>query len=317
MAGLLDIVDRRTQLVGQNRLELLLFSLGDSQYYGINVFKVREVIKCPTLHKMPNSAAAIAGVAHIRGETVPMMNIVNVSASQQAHSALHDLAIITEYNRSIQGFLVNHVDRIVNVNWRDIHPPPAGTGDDHYLTAVTRIDSKLVEILDVEKILAEVSPYPEKLSETVINTVARELTVRRHILVVDDSLIARKQVQKVLESIGISVTLKNDGKAALEFLQTLVSEGKDPYRELLMVICDIEMPEMDGYTFTQEVRGCAKIADLHIILHTSLSGVFNRAMVKKIGADDFVAKFNPDELVQRISKHLEALELNGKEATNE
>ncbi len=307
MAGVLDSVNQRTQLVGQNRLELLLFNLGGSQTYGINVFKVKEVLQCPSLSEIPKRNPVIRGLAHIRGGTIPIMDLKLATG----HPALDDLAncfvIIAEYNRSTQGFLVKGVERIVNMNWSDIHPPPKGAGRNNYLTAVTEVEGKLVEIIDVEKILAEVTPLREHVSAEIIEAAQEEISVQKHILIVDDSSIARKQIQKVVEALGVKTTLRKDGKEALEFLESLVEQGKDPYQELLLVVSDIEMPEMDGYTFTAEVRANPALKDLHIILHTSLSGVFNEAMVKKVGANDFLAKFHPDELANRVNGRISEL----------
>ena len=93
---------------------------------------------------------------------------------------------------------------------------------------------------------------------------------------------------------------------ALEYLRKLVDDGKDPSEEFLMMISDIETPEMDGYTLTAEIRNDPRMQKLHIILHTSLSGVFNQAMVKKVGADDFLAKFRPDDLATRVVDRIKA-----------
>ncbi|HTF84495.1 MAG TPA: chemotaxis protein CheV [Cellvibrio sp.] len=304
MAGVMDSVNQRTQLVGQNRLELLLFRLGGQQMYGINVFKVKEVLQCPPLNAIPGRSAVVRGVAHIRGGTLPIMDM-NLAIGRRA---LPDIAncfvIITEYNRTAQGFLVSSVERIVNMNWGDIHPPPKGAGKEHYLTAVTQVEGQLVEIIDVEKILAEVSPPREEISAGVVESNIAERAVQKHVLIVDDSSIARKQIQRVIESMGIKTTLKKDGLEAFNYLKDLLAAGKDPYNELVLIICDIEMPEMDGYTFTAELRNHPDLKKLHIILHTSLSGVFNEAMVKKVGADDFLAKFHPDELARRVNDHL-------------
>jgi two-component system, chemotaxis family, chemotaxis protein CheV len=215
--------------------------------------------------------------------------------------------IITEYNRTAQGFLVRSVERIVNLNWGDIHPPPKGAGKDHYLTAVTQVDGQLVEIIDVEKILAEVSPAKEQVSVGVVSEGIAERVVQKHVLIVDDSTIARKQIQRVVEGMGIRTTIKKDGQEAFNYLLDLLKEGKNPYEELVMIICDIEMPEMDGYTFTAEVRNHSLLKKLHIILHTSLSGVFNEAMVRKVGANDFLAKFHPDELARRVNDRVLAI----------
>lgn len=313
MAGVLDSVNQRTQLVGQNRLELLLFNLGDNQTYGINVFKVKEVLQCPPLNEIPKRNPVVRGVAHIRGGTIPIMDLRRATGSAPLTNLETCFVIITEYNRSTQGFLVKGVERIVNMNWGDIHPPPKGAGRENYLTAVTQVENRLVEIIDVEKILAEVSPMLDEVSAEVIEDAQAETTVLKHVLVADDSAIARKQIQRVLASLGIKTTVCKDGAEALEYLTDLVAEGKDPYHELMMVISDIEMPEMDGYTFTAEVRANPKLANMHIILHTSLSGVFNEAMVKKVGANDFLAKFHPDELAKRVNARIKVLTGDGFE----
>ena len=304
MAGVLDNVNQRTQLVGQNRLELLLFSLGSKQLYGINVFKVKEVLPCPALNAIPKRHPVVRGVAHIRGETISIMDMRQATGSSPQQNLDQCFVIITEYNRSTQGFLVSSVERIVNMNWGDIHPPPVGSGRENYLTAVTDLDGKLVEIIDVEKILAEVSPLPEIVSNEIIEDTSEYTEVHKHVLIIDDSNIARKQIKKVVESLGCQTTVKKNGAEAINFLNQLIEEGKDPYKELLMVISDIEMPEMDGYTFTAEVRSNPNLCKLSVVLHTSLSGVFNEAMVKKVGADDFLAKFHPDELALRVNNRI-------------
>lgn len=307
MAGFMDSVNQRTQLVGQNRLELLLFRLGGQQTYGINVFKVKEVLQCPPLNALPGRNKVVRGVAHIRGATISIMDMNLAIGRKELPDLESCFVIITEYNRSTQGFLVRAVERIVNLNWGDIHPPPKGAGKTHYLTAVTEVDGHIVEIIDVEKILAEVSPMKEEVTEGVVTEGIAEKVVQKHVLIVDDSLIARKQVQRVVEGMGIRTTIKKDGQEAFNYLTDLLKEGKNPYEELVMIICDIEMPEMDGYTFTAEVRNHPDLKKLHVVLHTSLSGVFNEVMVRKVGADDFLAKFHPDELARRVNDRVLAI----------
>lgn len=315
MAGVMESVNQRTQLVGQNRLELLLFRLGSKQWYGINVFKVKEVLQCPPLNAIPQRNPVVRGVAHVRGSTISVMDMGLAMGLGELTDLENCFVIITEYNRSTQGFLVRGVERIVNMNWSDIHPPPKGTGRENYLTAVTEFEGDLIEIIDVEKVLAEVSPISEEISAGVIQDGIAERMVQKHVLIADDSTIARKQIQRVVEAMGLTCTLCKDGREALEFLQEMIAAGKDPYTELILVISDIEMPEMDGYTFTSEVRNNPAMSNLHIILHTSLSGVFNEAMVKKVGADAFLAKFNPDELAKCVNDRM--LEITGESLLDE
>ncbi|KAF1052615.1 MAG: Chemotaxis protein CheV [Stenotrophomonas maltophilia] len=308
MAGVMDSVNQRTQLVGQNRLELLLFRLNGSQLYGINVFKVKEVLQCPRLTVMPKSNPVVRGVANIRGGTIPILDLALATGRRPLHEIDNSFVIITEYNTKVQGFLVHSVERIVNMNWGEIHPPPKGTGRDHYLTAVTRVDNQLVEVIDVEKILAEVAPTSEDISSGVLDEDTQARAVSKRVLVVDDSSVARKQLIRCLETVGVEVLALNDGRQALEYLHQSLDAGGRPGQELLMVISDIEMPEMDGYTLTAEIRHDPRLQDLHILLHTSLSGVFNQAMVRKVGADDFLAKFRPDDLAARVVERIRAVD---------
>jgi two-component system chemotaxis response regulator CheV len=310
MAGVMDSVNQRTQLVGQNRLELLLFRLNGKQLYGINVFKVKEVLQCPKLTVMPKSSRIVRGVANIRGGTIPILDLAMATGLPGQMALDNAFVIITEYNTKVQGFLVHSVERIVNMNWEEIHPPPKGTGRDHYLTAVTRVDNQLVEIIDVEKILAEVAPMSESVSIGVIDEETQTKALSLRVLTVDDSSVARKQVSRCLQTVGVEVVALNDGRQALEYLKQMVAEGKKPEEEFLMMISDIEMPEMDGYTLTSEIRNDPRMQKLHIVLHTSLSGVFNQAMVKKVGADDFLAKFRPDDLAARVVDRIKAADIS-------
>jgi len=153
MSTLMDSVDQRSQLAGQSALELLLFRLGSAQLYGINVFKVREVLQCPMLNQIPGSHMLVCGVATIRGNTMQVVDLARAIGQAGLYGVGGDFVIITEYGKRLQGFLVRALERTVTQHWQHILPPPTGSGEDHYLTAVTHIDGQLVEIIDVEKIV--------------------------------------------------------------------------------------------------------------------------------------------------------------------
>ena len=305
MAGILDSVNQRTQLVGQNRLELLLFKLNGRQRFGINVFKVREVLQCPPLTSMPKSNAYIRGVAHIRGQTISVIDLSMAVGGRPIKNIEDSFIIIAEYNRTVQGFLVGGVERIVNMNWEKIMPPPSGAGRYSYLTAVTEIENELVEILDVEKILNEICPVNTTVSDDVASqgTIQKDLG-ERIVFIADDSAVARNQVKRALEPLGVTTELAKNGKEALIRLKEIAELDcvNDITERVGLLISDVEMPEIDGYTLTAEIKANPKLAPLHVILHTSLSGVFNQAMIEKVGADDFIAKFNPDELATAVNK---------------
>lgn len=302
MAGVLHGVDLRTQLAGHNRLELLLFRLGSRQRFGINVFKVQEVIQCPTLTEVPRAHPVVRGIANMRGKTLAIMDLSMAMGGSPLSDQQNKFVIITEYNRKVQGFLVDSVDRIVNMNWEDILPPPKGAAQGSYMTAVTQVDDELVEIIDVEKVLKEVVGGQEDVSEGVIEAGMHDLG--QHVLVVDDSGVARKQMARVLSQIGVEYTLCNDGRQALEQLQQWLAEGRDLRQWLALVISDVEMPKMDGYSLTKAIRGNPELKGLFVLLHTSLSGVFNKHMVQSVGADDFLPKWEPDTLAMMVQEQL-------------
>ncbi len=301
MSGIMESVNLRTQMVGQNRLELLLFRLHGKQIYGINVFKVKEVLNCPKLNSLPHSHRVIKGVAHIRGVTSAIIDMSMAIGGPPITDTSSAFVIIAEYNKTITGFLVNSVERIINMKWSDILPPPKGAGKGSYLTAITKLEEEIVEIIDVEKILAEIKPANMSISAEQLahGTFAKDEA--RRVLITDDSAVARKQIQQTVEQLGVNTILAKDGNDALRILNEMKANGSI-YEQLIMVISDIEMPEMDGYTFTTEVRADPDLEDLYVLLHTSLSGVFNNAMVEKVGANNFVPKFDPDELANAVQK---------------
>ncbi|MGB3724246.1 MAG: chemotaxis protein CheV [Glaciecola sp.] len=304
MSGILDSVNQRTQLVGQNRLELLLFRLNSRQRFGINVFKVREVLQCPPLTSIPKLNSLVRGVAHIRGQTIAVIDLAMATGGQPIEDLANGFIIIAEYNRSVQGFLVGSVERIINTNWDAIMPPPKGAGSASYLTAVTEVEGELIEILDVEKILNEISPLNTDVSKEVSDNVDIGTNQEKIIFIADDSSVARNQVKKALSTLGLEIEMAKNGLEALNRLKEIAAETGDVTDKVGVLVSDIEMPEMDGYTLTAEIKNTPELHRLQVVLHTSLSGVFNQAMVSKVGADDFIAKFHPDELATAVQKWL-------------
>lgn len=312
MAGVMDKVNQLTELVGQNRMELLLFRLsGLNQRYGINVFKVREVLPCPKLTVMPRLHQFVIGVAHIRGNTLSVIDLAYAIGGRPTKNYEKGYIIIAEYNRSTHAFLVSSVERILNMNWTKILPPPKGAGHSNYMTAVTEVDGELIEILDVEKILDEIAPSNVGVTSDAIQDLKVPQGTR--VLVADDSKVALRQVKRALTEIGVDVIEAADGREAFDVLRELLKSNPDKkIQECIgLVISDVEMPEMDGYTLCASIRNDPNLKDLYVILHTSLSGVFNQNMVSKAGANDFIPKFNPDELAKAVEKGIE-IALSGK-----
>jgi two-component system chemotaxis response regulator CheV len=302
---LLDRIDQRTRLAGHNRLALLLFRLGGRQLFGVNVFKVKEVLQRPPLFTLPQLPPAFAGAADVRGRSVPVLDLARAIGHADDAAGEPSYLVVTEFNRSVQGFLVAGVDRIVNIAVEHIQPPPDLGGDcSSYLTGVARHQGELIQLIDVESVLAESAPRDSDLGALAALPATGG---PREVLVVDDSRVARNQIRVVLEQLGLEAVLLSDGRQALDHLQALARNGEPPHTRYAMVISDIEMPAMDGYTLTTEIRRDPALRGLFVLLHTSLSGVFNQAMVERVGADDFVPKYSESELAQRVSARVNAL----------
>lgn len=300
----LDSVDERTNLVGKNRFEILLFNMGGNQRFGINVFKVKEVINNIKLSEMPGAHKDILGISNIRGESSPVVDLRSaVGLGPSKVESGKELYIVTEYNSQSQAFLVSAVDRIVNINWSDVDEPPATLGGTSYITAITRLEDQdeIIGILDVERVLSEINPLEnEDISSDIIEMSKSKRLEDRKILIVDDSAVARKQIDRAVQSLGCQTSLFCNGEEALKHLIDQVNSGKDILDVYDVIISDIEMPVMDGYTLTKNIRNQPALASLPIVLHTSMSGVFNESLVKTIGVDKFIAKFDPDLLGRTV-----------------
>ena len=218
MSGILASVDQRTKLVGENRLELLMFKLLGSQIYAINVFKVQEVMRLPNLTEIPNRHPCICGVTHYRGQTVPVINMSQAIGLRALEPTEESVVIVTEYNRSVQAFLVGGIERIANMNWKEIAAPPKPAGKDHYLTAITNFDKQIVEVIDVEKVLAEITPYTTDVSNELLDSELVTGVKEKFILVVDDSTIAIAQAEGTIKKIGLKVITASNVMNAYQML---------------------------------------------------------------------------------------------------
>ncbi|AZR81868.1 MULTISPECIES: chemotaxis protein [Piscirickettsiaceae] len=322
MSSFLKGVDQRTSLAGMNRMELLLFKIHGNQLFGINVFKVREVIRTPFISPVPKADSRVVGVSDIRGQTMPMIDLAKSLdlPAVPADKYNDSLTIVTEFNSSVQGFLVEDVDRIVHLRWEDILPPPDSLQNVNYLTGITRAQDQIVEIVDVEKVLAEVSGMQEQMSDEFLHH--NQSKTEGHdffVLAADDSAVARNQLKTTLDKLGITNKIVTNGRLALDFLKKWADDAdKDispPVKDrVLMVISDIEMPEMDGYTLTTNIRKDPRLSDLYVVLSSSLSGGFNATLTEKVGANKFMSKWHPEELAQAIIDRIDVVTAEKQQA---
>lgn len=312
MSELLKNIDARTRLAGTNKLEILLFSLGaDSrtgrrETFGINVFKVREVMRTPEITAAPDMPAAVKGMVSLRGALVPVVDLadfIGIGADSP-----RDIMIVTEYNGHTQGFLVEAVDTILRLDWAQMRVPPemltANLGG--LVTAVTELEgNKLVMMLDVERVLAETSKYDDGMIFSAITPVNREdLTV----LFADDSSVARGQIERTLQAMNVKYIGAVNGRAAWDELQKIAgyaaSSGRQVKDIIQLVLTDVEMPEMDGYILTKTIKSDARFAGVPVLMHSSLSSMSNMQLGKAVGVDEYVPKFEPQRLAETLTRLL-------------
>jgi two-component system chemotaxis response regulator CheV len=313
MATFIDSIDERTKLAGTNHLEVLLFNLGTSddtgrnEVFGINVFKVREVLNLPEITTAPEMPEGIEGFVSLRGDMVPIINLQKFCKLQSKDEPR--ILMITEYNTHVQGFLVSSVDTIQRLNWEQVKEPPQLISKrlGGLVTAVAELsDKRLVMIMDVEKVLADAGEFYDETVFDGIRKVGEHQQYR--LLFADDSNIARKQIKKTLDVMGVEHIGAINGAEAWRLIRKMADdceqEGRDITSEIQAVLTDVEMPEMDGYVLTQKIKADPRLAHLPVIMHSSLTAQANQAMGRGVGADAYVPKFQPRDLADTLEHFL-------------
>lgn len=317
MSHAMQEIDERSRLAGTNKFELLIFRLGEDlnsssrEIFGINVFKVREALIMPQVTPMPGSPKHVLGVANIRGQIIPVIDLPSVVGCTPAG---HNILLVTEYERSVQGFAVEEVEEIVRLEWKSVvSAEKSAVGA--LVTSLARLDeneenARLALILDVESILREALPSRFNSGEEVTFNAPLRLPDGCVVLYADDSSVARRQIEAVLSRLGVNFVSTKTGKEAWDRLKTLAQEARAagiPLRQKVgMVLTDLEMPEMDGFTLTRQMKDDDALKCIPVVIHSSLSGSANESHASRVGADGYVAKFVPEELAREIVKVLAA-----------
>ncbi len=312
MSELLKNIDARTKLAGTNKLEILLFFLGVDhrtgrrETYGINVFKVREVMRTPIITAAPDMPSSVEGMVSLRGALVPVIDLAKYSGI--APETPREIMIVTEYNGHTQGFLVEGVDTILRLDWSKMRVPPemltAQTGG--LVTAVTELeDNRLVMMMDVEKVLSETTSIDNEIMFRGVVPLDRpDVTV----FYCDDSSVARKQIERTLSVMGIRGVAAVNGLRMWEEMDKMAayaqSIGKPTSEIINLVLTDIEMPEMDGYILTKKIKADPRFNGVPVIMHSSLSGMSNQKLGASVGVDEYVPKFEPQRLSETLSRRL-------------
>ena len=313
MSDLLKNIDARTKLAGTNKLEILMFSLGRDlrtdreETFGINVFKVREVMRIPVITRAPEMPASVEGMVSLRGALVPVIDLAKyIGLSTDTKP---EIMIVTEYNGHTQGFLVKAVDNILRLDWSAMRVPPAMLVAElgGLVTAITELkDKRLVMMIDVEKVLAETGHFGT--DEMIFNAVKPLGRENRTVFFADDSSVARNQIARTLDAMGVKHISAINGRQAWVELSKMAAYAEStntPLKDFVQVILtDVEMPEMDGYMLTRKVKEDKRFNGIPVLMHSSLSSISNQQLGKTVGVDEYIPKFEPQKLSQALARLL-------------
>ncbi len=299
--NLLASIDARTSLAGSNRMEILLFSLGTDEIFGINVFKVREVTHAMKVTRTPNMPDGVSGIVSLRGHIIPVLDLVSFMKLENARDHVRNTMMVTEYSRHTLGFLVEKVDRIIRVDWSSVRAPENDLNTHNSLiNAITESPTgELISIVDVEQILASA------FGEDVVGNIAKvERGHEKCVFFIDDSSVARKTIAELLDKMGVKHLRANNGREALERLRGLADGAAHTkaslHDQIQVILVDAEMPEMDGYVLTQNLKSDRRFDGIPIVMHSSLSSQANRSMGSRVGVDYYVAKFDANMLSETL-----------------
>jgi two-component system chemotaxis response regulator CheV len=308
-------IDERTNLAGNSMFELLLFRLGQSagsdrhELFGINVFKVREILVMPEITIMVNAPPSVMGVANIRGQMIPVINLPAITGCNPTKGL--GILLVTEFARTTQAFAVEEVNEIVRLEWKQVLSAEGNGGG--LVTSIARLDgnaenTRLAQVLDVEQILRDV--FPQQQQEVLDDGALQKLELRPGtvILAADDSAVARMMIEQGLKAMGTPYIMTKTGQEAWDRLQVLsmqaIAEGKTVKDKVALVLTDLEMPEMDGFTLTRNIKQDARFQSIPVVIHSSLTGTTNEGHVRSVGADAYVAKFVAEELAATLRRVL-------------
>ncbi len=306
-------IDERTNLTANSMFELLLFRLGEApgtdkrELFGINVFKVREILVMPEITAMVNSPPAVMGVANIRGQMISVINLPQIVGTNPTKGL--GILLVTEFARTTQAFAVEEVNEIVRLEWKHVLSAEGRGGG--LVTSIARLDgaaedTRLAQVLDVEQILRDV--FPEQHQVEVEATGKLHLPPGSVVLAADDSAVARMMIEQGLKAMEVPFIMTKSGQEAWDRIKALSAEaesqGKTVRDKIALVLTDLEMPEMDGFTLTRNIKQDPRLSSLPVVIHSSLTGTTNEEHVRKVGADAYVAKFVAEELAATLRRVL-------------
>ena len=303
---------------GTNELELIEFAVQfnnsegnvQEQPMGINVIKVREIIRMPELTKLPDLAEGVEGILDLRGQIIPAFNLGHLLYGSDAVSH-GDRMIVAEFNGIRIGLIVHSVNRIHRISWEEVKPPEAIDSIDPANSTVVGIvnqDEKTLLMIDVEKIVADVNTeLALSASNLDLDTFGSNYTV----VTAEDSSMIRRLIVNELDKVGFTIKSLNDGLSAWNHLSSIrdkVRGGEDLKNHVNLIITDIEMPQMDGYTLIKSIKEDEILKDLPVIIFSSMITEDNRHKGKSVGADAQLTKPEIGKLL-KTAKQLLGVEM--------
>lgn len=302
--------------VGSNEMELVDFRILKEEdgevyegIYGINVSKVREIIKMPKLTELPGTPEYIEGIFDLRSVVIPVVNLAKwMGIVEPANAILNSRVIITEFNNVLIGFVVHEAKRIRRINWGDIEPASfisgSGSMDGSKITGVTKIEGdNVLLILDLESVIQELGLY-----EPDIDHIPEHMDNFSGLaLVLDDSTTARKIVKEAIQKMGFSVIEAGDGQEGLDKLEDLHKMyGDDISKQLKIIISDVEMPKMDGFHFAANVKEDGRFKNIPIVFNSSISDHFSEIRGKEAGGEAYLVKFEASSFYDEVARVVRA-----------
>jgi two-component system chemotaxis response regulator CheV len=282
---------------------VLIFNITEKQHFALGTLKIREIVPYKPLHALPGSHLTVKGAMEMRGKTIPVLDL----AAAVGYTPLTEeqistcVIIVTDCQRKTVGFLVRAIDRIMEFNWRDIKKPPVSLGKNAFITGIFRVENTLIQMVDLEYVMSNVFPEDDNEKHAVLTDVQREQLKPLNILLVDDSMVARKQLMDALNYMNVPFKVTENGHDALTIMETEAANGTP----IDLLVSDIEMPGLDGYELAFAVRDKPALAAAYIVLHSSLSSHISVSQATQVGANEALTKFNVQELIASMLRGAE------------